>query len=41
MISKVKNVFGVDLPKEVKYEDIEKTANFLIDEIITPQLNKL
>lgn len=40
LISKVKNVFKVDLPKEVKYEDIEKTANFLIDEIITPQLNK-
>lgn len=40
LISKVDNVFKVDLPKEVKYEDIEKTANFLIDEIITPQLNK-
>ena len=40
LISKVKNVFGADLPKEVKYEDIEKTANFLIEEIINPQLNK-
>lgn len=40
LIAKVKNVFGADLPKEVKYEDIEKTANFLIEEIINPQLNK-
>ena len=40
LIAKVKNVFEVDLPKEVKYEDIEKTANFLIEEIINPQLNK-
>ncbi len=40
LIVKVKNVFGVDIPKEVKYEDIEKTANFLIEEIINPQLNK-
>ena len=40
LVTKVKNVFKVDLPKEVKYEDIEETANFLIDEIITPQLNK-
>ena len=40
LIRKVKDVFGVDLPKEVKYEDIEKTANFLINEIINPQLNK-
>ena len=40
LIDKVKNVFEADLPKEVKYEDIEKTANFLIDDIITPQLNK-
>lgn len=40
LIRKVKDVFGVDLPKEVKYEDIEKTANFLIEEIINPELNK-
>ena len=26
--------------EEVKYEDIEETANFLIEKIITPQLNK-
>ena len=40
LITKVKNVFGEDLPKEVKYDDIEKTAEFLIEKIITPQINK-
>ena len=40
LIAKVKDAFGADLPKEVKYDDIEKTADFLIEEIITPQLNK-
>lgn len=40
LIKKVENAFGEDLPKEVKYDEIEKTANFLIDKIITPQLNK-
>lgn len=39
LISKVKKAFDEDLPKEVKYDDIEKTANFLIEKIITPQLN--
>lgn len=40
LIAKVKNVFGEDLPKKVKYDDIEKTAEFLIEKIITPQINK-
>lgn len=40
LISKVKKAFGEDLPKEVKYDNIEETANFLIEKIITPQLNK-
>lgn len=40
LIRKVKDAFGEDLPKEVKYDDIEKTAEFLIEKIITPQLNK-
>ncbi|WP_297825873.1 saccharopine dehydrogenase NADP-binding domain-containing protein [uncultured Methanobrevibacter sp.] len=40
LIRKVKEAFGEDLPKEVKYDDIEKTADFLIEKIITPQLNK-
>lgn len=39
LIAKVKDAFGEDLPKEVKYENIEETANFLIEKIITPQLN--
>lgn len=38
LIRKVRNVFGVELPKTVAYEDIENTANFIIDEIIMPQL---
>ena len=38
LIAKVKDAFGEDLPKEVKYENIEETANFLIEKIITPQL---
>ncbi len=38
LIRKVKDAFGEDLPKEVDYEDIEKTAEFLIEKIITPQL---
>lgn len=40
LIRKVKDAFGEDLPKEVKYGDIEKTAEFLIEKIITPQLDK-
>lgn len=38
LIHKVKEAFDEDLPKEVKYENIEQTANFLIEKIITPQL---
>ncbi len=37
LIEKVKTAFDRDLPKEVKFEDIEKTAQFIIDEIIIPQ----
>lgn len=40
LIEKAKKAFGVVLPKKVAYEDIDKTAKFIIDEIITPQLNK-
>ena len=40
LIRKVRDVFGEDLPKEIAYDDIEKTADFLIEKIITPQLNK-
>ena len=40
LISKVKKVFGKDLPKEVDFAKIEEVANFLIDEIITPNIGK-
>ena len=40
LIGKAEKAFGVTLPKSVEYDDIEKTANFIIDEIIMPQLNK-
>lgn len=38
LIQKVMNAFGVELPKTVAYNDIDKTAKFIIDEIIMPQL---
>ena len=40
LIRKTKEAFGVELPKTVAFEDIEQTANFIIEQIITPQLNK-
>ena len=40
LIEKTKKAFGVELPKTVAYEDIEKTAKFIIDEIILPQTSK-
>jgi len=40
LISKVKNVFGVDLPKTVHFDEIDKTADFIIDNIINPALEK-
>ncbi len=40
MVHKVKKAFGVDLPKKVSYENIEKTAKFIIEEIILPQTEK-
>lgn len=40
LVKKVENAFGEYLPKEVKYDEIDKTAEFLIEKIITPQLNK-
>lgn len=38
LIQKVIEAFGVELPKTVSYNDIDKTAKFIIDEIIMPQL---
>ena len=40
LIEKAQKAFGKNLPKEVRYEDIEKTANWIIDEIILPQTEK-
>ena len=34
LIAKAKKAFGVELPKNVAFEDIDKTAQFIIDEII-------
>ncbi|MCR4731091.1 MAG: saccharopine dehydrogenase NADP-binding domain-containing protein [Saccharofermentans sp.] len=40
LIEKAMKAFGVELPKKVAFDDIDKTAKFIIDEIITPQLEK-
>lgn len=40
LIEKTQRAFGVRLPKAVPFDKIEDTAKFLIDEIITPQLEK-
>lgn len=36
LIEKAKKAFGAELPKEVPFEDIEKTAEYIIDKIILP-----
>ena len=41
IIDKVRRAFSVTLPKSVKYSEIEKTAAFIIGEIIEPQLAKI
>ena len=38
LIAKVKKAFSVDLMKTVSFDDIEETADFIIDEIIKKQL---
>ena len=40
LIKKARNAFGVTLPKEVAFEEIEKVAKFIIDEIILPQTSQ-
>lgn len=40
LIEKVKKAFGVGIPKTVAFDDIEKTANFIIDKIVLPQIKK-
>ena len=36
LVAKVKNVFNMDLPKTVKFENIDETAEFIIKNIIEP-----
>lgn len=40
LIQKVKDAFGAALPKCVGFDEIEKTSQFLIDEIILPNTHK-
>ncbi|MBO4915170.1 MAG: saccharopine dehydrogenase NADP-binding domain-containing protein [Oscillospiraceae bacterium] len=40
LIAKAKKAFGVELPKRVAFNEIDETAGFIIDKIITPQLSK-
>jgi|GEM_PF-179926 len=40
LIEKAQKAFGVTLPKSVHYDEIDKVAKFIIDEIITPELDK-
>ncbi len=40
LMNKVKKAFGKEIPKEVHFDNIEKTAQYLIDEIILPQVGK-
>lgn len=40
LIEKVKKSFGKELPKVVAYDDIDKTAKWIIEEIILPQTER-
>ena len=40
LIEKVKNAFGKELPKTVRYDEIDQIAKWLIDEIVLPQTTK-
>ncbi len=40
LIEKTKKAFGKELPKTVAYDDIDKIAKWIIDEIILPQTEK-
>lgn len=40
LVDKVHTAFNVELPKVVKWKEINNTAQFIIDNIITPTLNK-
>lgn len=38
LVAKVKKSFNVDLPKSVKFVDIENVADLIINQIIKPQV---
>ncbi len=38
LVQKVKDVFGIDLPKKVHFDEIENIASLLIEEIIKPNI---
>lgn len=40
LVQKVADAFGVELPKKVKFEEIDRVAEYIINQIIIPQLNK-
>ena len=40
LIEKARKAFGKELPKTVAFDDIDKTAKWIIDEIILPQTEK-
>lgn len=40
LIAKAEKAFGVTLPKTVHFDEIDKTASFIIDNIINPALEK-
>lgn len=40
LLEKVKNVWGVNLPKKVHFTEIDEVAKCIIEEIILPQTNK-
>ena len=40
LIAKAQKAFDVTLPKTVHFDEIDNTANFIIDNIINPALEK-
>ena len=40
LVQKVADAFGVELPKKVKFKEIDRVAEYIINQIIIPQLNK-
>ena len=41
LIKKVKDSFGVDLQKQVSFEEIDSIAEYIINRIINPELQKV